>query len=247
MKITIETIQEDLKKINWKCLSTEYKNLDSELVFECEEGHKVYSTYRKIRNKAFCPICQQNKYKNPEPLIKREEGFCVIGLDQATHTSGWSVFINNELKTYGTFKTKLEETNERINEVKHWLINMVHNWRPDLVGLEDIQLQKFGGKTARDSDNVIGVQTFKILAHLQGVLIDALIELGVEYRLAPPATWRSYCGTKGKTKVDKKRSVQLKVKEWYDVSVENDEADAIGVGKYITDNFKDRVEIENWE
>ena len=43
-KITIEQIKETLAQDKWKLISQEYKNLDSELVFECDEWHKVYST-----------------------------------------------------------------------------------------------------------------------------------------------------------------------------------------------------------
>ena len=41
--------------------------------------------------------------------------------------------------------------------------------------------------------------------------------------------------------------MQLLVKEWFDITITDDEADAIGIGKYISDvNFK-KVEIINWE
>ena len=69
-KITIESINEDLKNSGWKCISTEYKNLDSELVFECEEGHQVYAPWKKIRTKRECPVCKQNTYK--QEILKVE-------------------------------------------------------------------------------------------------------------------------------------------------------------------------------
>ena len=40
-RFTIPQIQEVLDSENWKIVSTEYKNLDSELIFECPEGHRV--------------------------------------------------------------------------------------------------------------------------------------------------------------------------------------------------------------
>ncbi|MBQ6628119.1 MAG: hypothetical protein IJH65_04805 [Methanobrevibacter sp.] len=46
---------------------------------------------------------------------------------------------------------------------------------------------------------------------------------------------------------DKKKSMQLLVKKWYDVSVSNDEADAIGIGKYVTDTAGAALVVENWE
>jgi hypothetical protein len=40
-KITIQEIQEVLLPENWQVISTEYKNLDTELTFQCPEGHRV--------------------------------------------------------------------------------------------------------------------------------------------------------------------------------------------------------------
>ena len=41
--------------------------------------------------------------------------------------------------------------------------------------------------------------------------------------------------------------MQFLVKQWYDVSVTNDESDAIGIGKYVSDNFGKKVKIMSWE
>ena len=49
-----------------------------------------------------------------------------------------------------------------------------------------------------------------------------------------------------KTKADKKKSAQLKVKEWYDVSVTNDEADAVCIGRYGANKTKVSNEIVEW-
>ena len=45
-KIKIEEIQAELKKENWKLISEVYENLDSELVYECSEGHRIYEIGR---------------------------------------------------------------------------------------------------------------------------------------------------------------------------------------------------------
>ena len=45
-------------------LSKEYHNLDSELVFKCNEGHEVYASWKRMRNKLECPVCKTNVYKD---------------------------------------------------------------------------------------------------------------------------------------------------------------------------------------
>ena len=129
-----------------------------------------------------------------------------------------------------------------------WLISMIENWKPDFIGLEDIQLQDLGKKgNIYAADNVVGIQTFKTLAHLQGILMEAIYEKKIPYELCPTPTWRAHCKVNGKTKTDKKRSMQILAKKWFDVSVSNDEADAIGIGKYVSEVAAKKVEIVSWE
>ena len=41
--------------------------------------------------------------------------------------------------------------------------------------------------------------------------------------------------------------MQILAKKWFDVSVSNDEADAIGIGKYVSEVAAKKVEIVSWE
>ena len=50
-KIRLEDIQVELEKENWKLISDTYNNLDTEMIFQCPEGHTVYSSWKKLRNK----------------------------------------------------------------------------------------------------------------------------------------------------------------------------------------------------
>ena len=93
----------------------------------------------------------------------------------------------------------------------------------------------------------MGVTTFETLARLQGILMEACFDLGVPFKIAPTNTWRAHCGVKGRSRSDKKRSMRQLVKEWFDISVTEDEADAVGIGKYISETCYKKVEVINWE
>jgi Zn finger protein HypA/HybF involved in hydrogenase expression len=58
-KIRIEDIQNELSAEGWKVISTEYVNLDTEMTFECPEGHRVFIPWKKLRTKRECPTCKQ--------------------------------------------------------------------------------------------------------------------------------------------------------------------------------------------
>lgn len=240
-KITIENINEELKQYGWKCKSTEYKNLDSELIFLCEEGHEVYSTWKKIRNRRDCPRCKDKKLKEQvfkaEPKAKNIKR--VLALDQASYITGWSIYDNNKLIRYGTFKTNLSNEVARYSAIKTWVLSMLNNWSPDLVAIEGIQFQE------ESSGNKMGVTVFQGLARLQGILMETCFSEKQDYIVCPTNTWRHHCGVKGIKRADKKRSMQMIAKQWYDVTVSDDEADAIGIGKYASDQL--RVEVVNWE
>lgn len=237
-KIKIEMIAEELAADNWEVLSTEYQNLDTEMEFLCNEGHKVYAPWKKIRTKRECPVCKQNRFKQNvgiiKPKIKGENR--VLALDQASHITGYSIFDGTNLVSYGTFTAKEEDEAKRFHEIKLWLISMIENWQCDIVGIEGIQFQQN-----------MGVTTFQTLARLQGVLMDLCVELNIQYVICPTNTWRAHCGVKGRARTDRKRSMQLLVKEWYDVSVSDDIADAVGIGKYVSDVHQKKTKIINWE
>ena len=241
-RITIDSINEELAQHGWKCISTEYKNLDSELQFNCEEGHLVCAPWKKVRKLQECPVCKQNAHKTNKPLVvepKKKGQKRILALDQATHVTGWSIYDGQELIRYGTFSTNQKDEIARISTIKNWLISMIENWKPDFVAIEGIQFQD------ESSGNKMGVTVFQGLARLQGVLMETCHTQKVDYTVCPTNTWRNHCGVKGRYRADKKRSMQLIAKKWYDISLTDDEADAVGIGKYAADI--NRIEVINWE
>lgn len=241
-RITIDSINEELAPYNWKCISTEYKNLDTELQFNCEEGHLVCAPWKKVRRLQECPVCKQNAHKTNQPLVvepKKKGQKRILALDQATHITGWSIYDGTALIRYGTFSTNQKDEIARISTVKNWLISMLENWKPDFVAIEGIQYQD------ESSGNKMGVTVFQGLARLQGVLMETCYAQKVDYTICPTNTWRNHCGVKGRYRADKKRSMQLIAKKWYDISLTDDEADAVGIGKYAADLNK--IEVVNWE
>ena len=237
-RISLELIQQELEQEHWTLVSEEYKNLDTELVVKCPEGHTVYTNWRKWRAKHECPVCKDNKYKDTQIVVKKKKKGenRILGLDQATKRSGFSLFDGKELITFGTFDASGANEAERIHDVRMWLISLIDNWEPDLIGIEGIQYEQN-----------FGVTTFQALARLQGVVIETCLEKNIPFEVAATNTWRAHCGVKGKTRSDKKASMQRLIKEWFDITIDDDSADAIGIGKYIAETHQKRTEIISWE
>lgn len=236
-KITVKEVTTELSLKGWVLLSLQYQNLDSELEMLCPEGHKVFTSLKKWRKKAECPTCSSNIYntlKDVASIQKKAGAYRVLSLDDSTTVTGWAVFDNEELVGYGKIEMTQSSPIERISALKQWLLNMIAKWRPNLIGIEDIQQQ----------DNV---QIFKVLAQLQGVLLNTVYEAKIDFDVVHVASWRSYCGVKGRSRSELKRNAQVKIKEWYDVSVTQDEADAICMARYIVKECGKNNDFSSWE
>lgn len=237
-RITIEEIQSQLASDGWKLISETYQNLDSNLEFKCDKNHVIIAPWKKIRENRICPTCMRERLKTKEfhNTKKKQGDYRILGLDQATHISGYAVFNNKNLIEYGSFEATANNDIERSVQVKQWLISLIDQFQIDFVGLEGIQYQ-----------SAAGVTTFETLARLQGILAATCVEEKVPYKIIPTNTWRAHCGVKGKSRPDRKRSMQLLVKEWFNLRPTEDECDAIGIGKYCSDTITPKVEIVDWE
>ena len=243
-RISIEDIRMQLMERNWKLISDTYQNLDTELIYECPEGHRVYGPWKTFRSKCECPECKKNILKNVNDKIypKKINVKRILALDQASHKTGWSIFDNGQLVSYGVFEATGADDIDRFLAIKQWFMSMLMNWKPDKVGMEGIQFQ-----TTSNGQRTMGVTVFETLARLQGILMVVCAEEAIPYEICHSNTWRSYCGVKGRTRTDRKRSMQQLVKQWYDISVTDDESDAIGLGKYLSEHYMKNIIVENWE
>ena len=237
-RISIDEIKEQISTDGWQLISENYQNLDSNLEFKCDKSHTVIAPWKKIRENRICPICMRERLKTKEfHNTKKKKGeYRILALDQATHISGYAVFDNKNLIDYGTFEAVGDNDIERSVQVKQWLISLIDQFQIDFVGLEGIQYQ-----------TAAGITTFETLARLQGILAATCVEEKISYKIANTNTWRVHCGVKGRTRPDKKRSMQRLVKEWFNIMPSEDEADAIGIGKYFSDIQSPKVEIIDWE
>ena len=237
--INIYTVQNALETEGWKLISTEYKNLKTPLEMQCPCGHAQQQTFEQWRKHKMCDICMAGdpyKIKRDKIPQKNENATRILALDAETSITGYAIYDNKTLIKYGTFKTSAAlRTIERINQVKQWLRAALKEWEPDFVGLENIQLQKYGTGSAQAQ-----VKTFQTLANLQGVILDTIFEACVDSELVYPTEWRSYCGVSDgdQHREARKKAAQAKVRIWYDMQCSEDEADAICIGKYFCNRIK---------
>lgn len=144
-----------------------------------------------------------------------------LSLDQASRTTGWSVFEDNKLKDYGKFDYNDQDIGVRLNKIRNKVKELTDTYSPDQVIFEEIQLQNNVGNN---------VQTFKILAMVYGVIAELLAELGIPNKTILASSWKSKLGIKGKTRAEQKKNAQQYVLDNYNIKVIQDIADAVCIG-----------------
>ena len=147
----------------------------------------------------------------------------LLALDQASKVTGWAIFEDGELKSYGKISLDDPNTDTRLVQLRQDIQTLVADYNIDEVIFEDIQQQ----------NNVANnVQTFKVLAEVYGVVSELLQELQIPHSTVLAASWKSTLGIKGRTRAEQKKNAQLYVEQNYDIHVIQDIADAVCIGTH---------------
>ena len=139
----------------------------------------------------------------------------ILALDQSTNSTGFSYF--NEKGKY--IKSGLI-TATNIEEMFYEIEKLINKLKPNIIVIEDIYFS-YGSS-----------YSFKPLANLQGLIISICYKKNIPFEIVAANTWKSKFGIKiSKTKRnEQKQQCKLIVKEKYNIDVNTDEADAIGIG-----------------
>ena len=148
----------------------------------------------------------------------------ILAFDQSSKTTGWAVFKDGKLHDYGKFTFEDESVGIRLKKIRLKVEELVDIYFPDKVIFEDIQEQ----------NNIL---TFKVLAQVQGVMMELFSFLNIPYTSIMAVTWKSILGIRGKARAEQKRNAQKYVINTYNVKATQDESDAICIGAaYLKQN-----------
>lgn len=142
----------------------------------------------------------------------------ILALDQSTAVTGFAIFINQNLKKSGIFKPS-GELFERIHKTKEYIRELIQDNNIEYVFIEDIQYQR-------------NQKTYKILACLQGVIIDLLFEINIPFEIVQPSRWKAWNQIGGKRREQQKENAKRKCKEMFGREFYEDEADAVCIALY---------------
>ena len=148
----------------------------------------------------------------------------VLSFDQATKI-GWSFFEDDALEAFDWNDFgEIKDYNYRINAIKNYMIEIIGKYNPELVCFENVQFQ-------------FNKDAYKKISSLQGVLVDYCISNDILFEIVSVNTWRSFHGITGKKKVELKQDAIDKVRDLYEIDVNDDIAEAILIGNYAVNNI----------
>lgn len=153
------------------------------------------------------------------------EGYKILCLDQSMRSTGWAIFEDGELWKWGTFTIPAHKPIEqRLQMIISELNNIITNFPIREVFFEDIQKQA-------------NIETYKKLAFVQAAIMIWCYNNDLKFTILAPSHWRGVLKSAfngygfGRARVEQKQKAIEFCKNFLDVEVSSDEADAICLGK----------------
>lgn len=166
----------------------------------------------------------------------------ILGVDASSKATGYAVYEDGQLKDYGCITSASTDLIKRIHKMVDGLDELITKHSINKIILEEVRPDEIGSRS--------NIKTFKALTWLQGAIAimvhDKHPTAAIEYLY--PSEWRKYCKIKtGRGVVRetvKQRDIRF-VEEQFGIKVNDDIADAIGIGyAYLHPN--DEEEFMVW-
>lgn len=222
MSLNKEEIASEVQAKGYSLVSCDgYKNMSSDILVQCKQGHQFITNINSVRHPSFkCPECEKQVFNVVKPkVVPPKQGRRIIAFDQATYKMGMSIWDNGKLVYYDLFQFSDYDLVVRLSKIKRLLNDVVIPiWKPDLLVFEDIQEQNGG------------VKTYKILAMLLGVCETTAYENNIQYTVVPPNVWRKSIGIVAGGRAKEKAWAVNKVKSLTGLLINEDTAEAILIG-----------------
>ena len=163
----------------------------------------------------------------------------VLAIDASTKSTGVALFEDTKLIKYDCLTASSTDLIKRIQKIIKELNEFLNNEKIDKVILEEV----------RPEQGLQNIKTHRALMWLQAAIAFLLHEIQpkAEIEYVYPSSWRAKCGIKNGRGVRRKMIKELDiafVKEEYLIDVNDDVADAIGIGHAYVHQLDNEM---NWE
>ena len=160
----------------------------------------------------------------------------ILSLDLSTKSTGWCIGQNESIISHGCITASSKDVMKRIIKMRDELSKIIKDNKIQKIIMQQVRLQ-------------LSSHTSKILMWLQGIITMATYEINpkIEWDFIGPSTWRAALKIKqgpGIKRNDLKSQDIQYVKNKYNITVNDDEADAICIFDAYNEKFNNEI---NWE
>ena len=163
----------------------------------------------------------------------------ILSIDASSKSSGYAIFQDTNLIDYGCITASSSDVIKRIQKITNGLKEILQKYEIDKIILEEV----------RPENGLQNIQTHRVLMWLQAAIAfmvhDNFPKISIEY--VYPSEWRAACGihTGRGIRRESLKPADIKfVKDKYKIEVNDDIADAIGIGHAFVWSINNEI---NWE
>lgn len=158
----------------------------------------------------------------------------LLSLDTSSTITGWAIFKNGIYKESGILNWEhIKNTEERLQIMYIDILQHIQKYEPDIIVIE----RDVVGSGKRQNMSTINTLV-KIIGGIWAYCVQANMDCNIDdnefnvfYTEYSPSEWRKLVGIKGnKREVYKANSIK-RIKEVYNIDVDDNEADAINIGE----------------
>lgn len=146
-----------------------------------------------------------------------------ISIDSSTNKTGYAVWVDGKFQRSGLIDvSKIKDVNKRLPEMMKEITTLLSNEKADLVYVEEMNVTR-------------NAQVARFLVRLQGAIQYWAVINGKWFETIQPTKWRKYVDlqSKSRKREDMKQAAIDYIKKNYDLTVNDDEAEAICIGEAV--------------
>lgn len=167
--------------------------------------------------------------------MKENKEVTLLSLDTSSTKTGWAVFKNGKYKESGVLDwSRIKETEDRLQIMYIDIIQHIQKYEPDILVVEK-DIVGSGKRQNMSTINTLvkligGIWAYCVQLNMDTPMNLPTGEFIIFYKEYTPSEWRSLVGITTRKRDDCKAASIKRIKEVYNLDIDDNEADAINIG-----------------
>lgn len=160
----------------------------------------------------------------------------LLSLDTSSTKTGWAIFKNGIYKESGVLDwNHIKETDNRLQLMYIKIVQHIEKYQPDILVIEK-DVVGSGKRLNMSTINTLikligGIWAYCIQLNMDTTMNNSNGDFKIFYTEYTPAEWRSLVGIKEHNRDKCKEASIKRIKDIYNLDVDDNEADAINIGE----------------